>query len=75
MYKRKLEELLQEKEVRGLNLTLVTGEDIYIEKVDKKSDADILVVEELNDILINLNHVVKVTKVLDEEFIMHDVDF
>ena len=61
--------------MRGLNLTLVTGEDIYIEKVDEKSDADILVVEELNDTLINLNHVVKVTKVFDEEFIMHDVDF
>ncbi|RIM04466.1 hypothetical protein [Staphylococcus chromogenes] len=75
MYKRKLEELLQGKEVRGLNLTLVTGEDIYIEKVDDKSDENILVVEELNDTLINLNKVVKVTKVVDEDFVMHDVNF
>lgn len=75
MYKRKLEELLQGKEVRGLNLTLVTGEDIYIEKVDDKSDDNILVVEELNDTLINLNKVVKVTKVVDEDFVMHDVNF
>ncbi|MBV5138331.1 hypothetical protein [Staphylococcus chromogenes] len=75
MYKRKLEELLQGKEVRGLNLTLVTGEDIYIEKVDDKSDENILVVEELNDTLINLNQVVKVTKVVDEDFVMHDVNF
>lgn len=75
MYLNKLLELLQEKEVKGLNLTLVTGEDIYIEKVDEQSDAENLVVEELNDTLINLNHVVKVTKVVDEEFVMHDVDF
>lgn len=72
VYLNKLEELLQEKEVKGLNLTLITGEDIYIEKVGEQSDADILVIEELNDTLINLNHVVKITKIFDEEFIMHN---
>lgn len=75
MYKNKLEELLQEKEVKSLKLTLVTGEDFYIDKISEQSDADILVIEELNDTLINLNHVVKITKIIDEEFIMHDVDF
>lgn len=44
-------------------------------KFSGDSSADILVTKDDENILINLNHVVKITKLVDEEFIMRDVDF
>ena len=58
-------------------MTLITNEEIRLGKDDIKqgSSENILVLNESENLIINLNHVVKITKLYNERFSMHDVNF
>ncbi|MGD3154177.1 hypothetical protein ACMG5R_01420 [Staphylococcus warneri] len=70
-------DLLNDSDVKKLTLTLITNEEIRLGKDDIKqgSGKNILVLNESENLIINLNHVVKITKLYNERFSMHDVNF
>ncbi|MBO0376881.1 hypothetical protein ACUXSK_001082 [Staphylococcus warneri] len=70
-------DLLNDSDVKKLTLTLITNEKIRLGKDDIKqgSSENILVLNESENLIINLNHVVKITKLYNERFSMHDVNF
>lgn len=70
-------DLLNDSDVKKLTLTLITNEEIRLGKDDIKqgSSENILVLNESENLIINLNHVVKITKLYNERFIMHNVNF
>ncbi|HBY82674.1 TPA: hypothetical protein ACRVCK_002101 [Staphylococcus aureus] len=70
-------DLLNDSDVKKLTLTLITNEEIRLGKDDIKqgSSENILVLNESENLIINLNHVVKITKLYNERFSMHDVNF
>lgn len=70
-------DLLNDSDVKKLTLTLITNEEIRLGKDDIKqgSGKNILVLNESENLIINLNHVVKIKKLYNEHFIMHNVNF
>lgn len=70
-------DLLNDSDVKKLTLTLITNEEIRLGKDDIKqgSSENILVLNESENLIINLNHVVKIKKLYNEHFIMHNVNF
>lgn len=70
-------DLLNDSDVKKLTLTLITNEEIRLGKDDIKqgSSENIVVLNESENLIINLNHVVKITKLYNERFSMHDVNF
>lgn len=70
-------DLLNDNDVKKLMLTLITNEEIRLGKDDIKqgSSENILVLNESENLIINLNHVVKIKKLYNERFSMHDANF
>ncbi|MEX3423424.1 hypothetical protein QJ731_02705 [Staphylococcus hominis] len=77
MYLNKIKEILNDISVQSITLTLINGDEftLRLRDIKESSEAELLVLNESENLIINLNYVIKITKNFYEEFVMHNVDF